>query len=157
MTDTDYIGFPVGPVWQTDGDFDPTKFFQALRLFLGNGLYISIEVTSLGKEIEEALDRHSVPAKHLVRPQTIRPKSGVHHFRLDNASLELLVRLSENHASPEYADHVTVYGDHVVLEACDFASDPIYICGSQGEAFIQEFAGLCGVAYRKIRGLNSPE
>lgn len=146
---TDFLELPPGWAWELSGNYDPTKFFEAFRLFAGTGvLTLYLEGTSIG--IREELRPFETEAPGRIRPGTTWPESPKLHLRLTTGLIDRLVAISNTNAVPDYADHVVLYGDAVIVDAYDFAEIPFHIAGDVDEQAVQEFARIVGSTYRLV-------
>lgn len=151
MTRKDQLAELNGETWEFDGSYDPTSFFRALDLFSDANLAIYIEGTSIDKGVLKTLDQYSTNKQPLVKSGTSWPESDKLHLTLTPSLVDELIRISETHAVPEYADHVVIYGDEVVLEAYDFASSPYRIAGQFEEALIVKFSTISKSKYKNVK------
>ena len=145
----EFLDMPSGSTWELAGNYDPTKFFEALRLFANNSpLILYIEGTS--PEIRKELLSFETDMAGPVRPGTTWPNSAKLHLRLTAELIDKLIAISSECAVPDYADHIVVYGDNIILDAYDFTFIPFYISGTVEEGLVKEFARIVGSAYRAV-------
>lgn len=141
--------FSSSAVWEFEGGYDPTTFFRSLTL-LGDELILYIECSSIDTHILRRLDSYISPKTRLIEKGTLWPKGTQLHLRLTEDLVNELIEISENYAVPEYADHVVIYGDGIVLEAYDFTRSPFCIDLKIPEKTIDKFANMANIKYKRI-------
>ena len=144
---SEYLEMPSGNVWELGGDYDPTTFFEALRLF-ADDQKLNVYLEGVSPEIRNVLLLFEAESANPIRFGTIWPKSAKMHLSLTPSLIDKLIAISDEHAVPDYADHIVVYGNEVVLEAYDFTTAPYQISGAVDEDLVREFARISGNNYR---------
>ena len=149
MSEDNYLMLPEGQVWEIDSEYDPTLFFRGLRLFEGN-LTIYIECSSLSDDIGKILQHYATSKTCPIKQGTIWPKSKKFHLALSEELIIKLIDISENYPVPDFADHIVLYGNSLILEAYDFARGPIHINSELSEELVKEFSSLLDTNYKSI-------
>jgi hypothetical protein len=143
------LGKANGCFWELAGGYDCTEFFRALKLFVNKNVILYVEGTSINEKIEKKYTQFKILALHSIHPGTTWPKSKKFHLALNADLINELVEISDNYAVPEYADHIVLYSDEILIEAYDFTTGPCYLSGKLSEPFVDEFARYCNTSYLK--------
>ena len=150
MSEEEYLTLPSGTVWELGGEYDPTDFFRALTLFVNQGSILYIESTSIDRALLEMLTKYASTMSRPIKPGTIWPKGKQMHLSLSKGLIGELGKISETHPVPDYADHVLLYSNDVIVEAYDLGESPFYISGSLPESLVKQFAEISKTVYRRI-------
>ncbi len=145
-----YLTLPKGRAWEIENNYDSTDFFRALKQLLEEDLVLYLESTTIDDSLYNELSKYASDKTEVINPGTTWPKSKRLYLSLSSELINKLIEISENHAAPEYADHVVIYGKEIVLEAYDFTAGSIHMNGKLGEQIVQDFTTALNCQYKLI-------
>jgi len=144
------ITLDMSACWEVaKGRKDCQICFRELPKLFPPGSTLCIEGTSIADDVKSYLDSHRVEQITKVHLGTIWPRPSVYHVPCDEQTLSGLMKLANNHAEPELADHLYVYKNQEVLFTWNDAfSDPIYISKKVPEDKVKTFCTAVKSTYQ---------
>ena len=143
----------TGPYWEINGPKTFVELFNALQDLLPEGAILYFEDGCRDAEIDDFLNKQSIPEVSHVAMGTIWPRPKVFHLPATTSILTELSKIMKHHAEPELAIHFHVYlNDSILLEWHDAFSQSMLMSEAIPEEKVKVFADKIGENYKKVIG-----